>query len=139
MSDDYIKERLELDDPLLGHVCRHTITGVMQGFIVTTNFTTWRRSFKWDSLCNSSGITVKDKREHVCDEDGSFAKELAKVKSAGDPLTKGIVFKRVAELGLLGGLGCGSALVKRAIAQLEESGDYDFIVLQVRRASSKQS
>ncbi|GMI37883.1 hypothetical protein TeGR_g2867 [Tetraparma gracilis] len=133
MSDDYIRERLELDDPLTGHVCRHAASGAMQGFIVTTNFTTWRSSFQWDSLAPSAGITAADRRDRRCDSDGSLAKELGRIKSEGDPLTKGIVFRRVAELGLLGGLGCGSQLVARAIKHLEDSGGYDYIVLQATK------
>jgi hypothetical protein len=42
LSEDYIRERLELDDPLKGFVVRDKSSGEMQGFIVVTNFTTWR-------------------------------------------------------------------------------------------------
>ena len=106
LSEDYIKERLELDEPLFGHVVRNSMTREMQGFIITTNFTTWRSSFKWDSSIPQAGITNHDRRDRACDN-GDLTEELSKVKGTGDPSKTGIVFNRVAEIGLLGGLGCG--------------------------------
>eukprot|EP00520_Triparma_pacifica_P015700 CAMPEP_0118664412 /NCGR_PEP_ID=MMETSP0785-20121206/17998_1 /TAXON_ID=91992 /ORGANISM="Bolidomonas pacifica, Strain CCMP 1866" /LENGTH=356 /DNA_ID=CAMNT_0006558315 /DNA_START=138 /DNA_END=1205 /DNA_ORIENTATION=- len=63
LSDDYIRERLELDDPLQGYVVRDKSSGEMQGFIVVTNFTTWRTSFIWDSLLPQAGITQSDRAQ----------------------------------------------------------------------------
>ena len=56
---------------------------------------------------------------HACD-DGLLSAELTSVESGGDKERGGIVFKRVAEIGLLGGLGCGGKLVRSAIKHLEE-------------------
>jgi len=132
LSDDYIKERLELDDPLVGFTVRDKSSSSLQGFIVTTNFTVWRDSFRWDTAAPQAGITSKDRREKQCD-DGSLSEELGKVKRSGDKKGSGIVYERVAEIGLLGGLGCGANLVTRAVQHLEDSNDYDYLVLQATK------
>ena len=132
LSDDYIKERLELDDPLVGFTVRDKSSFSLQGFIVTTNFTVWRDSFRWDTAAPQAGITSKDRREKLCD-DGSLSEELGKVKRSGDKKGAGIVYERVAEIGLLGGLGCGANLVTRAVQHLEDGNDYDYLVLQATK------
>ena len=68
----------------------------------------------------------------LCD-DGSLSEELGKVKRSGDKKGAGIVYERVAEIGLLGGLGCGGVLVQKAVKHLEESKEYDYIVLQATK------
>lgn len=40
--------------------------------------------------------------------------------------------RRVAELSLLGGLGCGRWLVQCLLEELAVEGKYDYVVLQVR-------
>ncbi|GMH51703.1 hypothetical protein TL16_g01066 [Triparma laevis f. inornata] len=132
LSDDYIKERLELDDPLFGFTVRDKPSKEMQGFIVTTNFTVWRESFRFDTNIPQAGITQADRKEHLCD-DGTFTDELSEVKRSGDKKGSGIVFNRVAEIGLLGGLGCGAALVEKAISHLESTKKYDYLVLQATK------
>ena len=52
---------------------------------------------------------------------------------SGDSLTTGIVYSRVAELGLLGGLGCGRFLVESTINRLIAAGEHDYIVLQATK------
>ena len=132
LSEDYVRERLELDDPLKGFVVRDKGSGEMQGFIVCTDFTTWRTSFVWDSLLPQAGITNSERNIHNCD-DGALAKELSECESGGGKERGGIVFKRVAEIGLLGGLGCGGKLVRTAIKNLEEGTDYDYLALQATK------
>mmetsp|Transcript_27416 Transcript_27416/g.64236 ORF Transcript_27416/g.64236 Transcript_27416/m.64236 type:complete len:1027 (+) Transcript_27416:261-3341(+) len=75
------------------------------------------------------------KRKRIIDEDGSLAKELAKTVHSGDPYNEGIVWPRIAEISLLGALGCGRVLVKLVIEQLEFQratgiANYDYIALQ---------
>jgi hypothetical protein len=41
------------------------------------------------------------------DEDGSLAAELENTVHGGDPYVEGVVYPRIAEVSLLGGLGCG--------------------------------
>ncbi|GMH68001.1 hypothetical protein TrST_g4199 [Triparma strigata] len=132
LSDDYIKERLELDDPLFGFTVRDKPSKEMQGFIVTTNFTVWRESFRFDTNIPQAGITQADRKEHLCD-DGTLTDELSEVRRSGDKKGSGIVFERVAEIGLLGGLGCGAALVEKAISHLESTKKYDYLVLQATK------
>lgn len=43
---------------------------------------------------------------------------------------QGIIFPNVAELSLLGGLGCGTRLVNLLIEQLEAGGKHDFLIVQ---------
>ena len=45
--------------------------------------------------------------ERKYDEDGSLAKALQATVRSGDPWEEGIVWPRIAEISLLGGLGCG--------------------------------
>lgn len=77
--------------------------------------------------------TNAQKRE--LDMDGSLAAELARQKHYGDPVTTGVVWPRLVEIGLLAGLGCGKLLVQLALQELAASGDYDFAVLQATMAS----
>ena len=52
---------------------------------------------------------------------------------AGTPEGGGVVWPRLAELSLLGALGCGRWLVELVIAELESEGQpYEYIVAQAR-------
>ena len=77
--------------------------------------------------------TNQQKRE--LDMDGSLAAELQQQSHFGDPVTTGVVWPRIAELGLLAGLGCGKLLVQLALQELAASGDFDFAVMQATMAS----
>ncbi|VEU39172.1 unnamed protein product [Pseudo-nitzschia multistriata] len=73
--------------------------------------------------------------KRIIDEDGSLAKELENTVRLGDPYNEGIVWPRIAEISLLGALGCGRVLVQLIIEQLEfqratGSANYDYIALQ---------
>jgi hypothetical protein len=157
LSLEYIADRLDVDDPCFGYVIR-SAEGHLQGFITVTTFTNWQKNFKWDSLHevsfyydhddthahakknvqNDNAPQTPTKRPHgkrVIDEDGSLARELQKTVRLGDPYNEGIVWPRIAEISLLGALGCGKALVQLVIEHLEfqrasASANYDYIALQ---------
>jgi hypothetical protein len=147
LSLEYIADRLDVDDPCFGYIVRSQ-EGMLQGFITVTTFTNWQKSFRWDSLhelafyyddSDSEGEEEEmrhcPKKQRLVDRDGRLARELQQTVRMGDPYNEGIVWPRVAEISLLGALGCGRALVKLAIEQLEfrkRSGEanYDYIALQ---------
>mmetsp|Transcript_6926 Transcript_6926/g.7922 ORF Transcript_6926/g.7922 Transcript_6926/m.7922 type:complete len:1045 (+) Transcript_6926:284-3418(+) len=89
-----------------------------------------------DTAKNSSKKnTLQKGRKRVIDEDGCLAKNLQKTIRLGDPYNEGIVWPRIAEISLLGALGCGRNLVQLVIEQLEfqratGSANYDYIALQ---------
>ena len=135
-------ERVETDDPARGFAVRDAQWGWLQGFLMYTRFTTWHAPtrFRWDSLGPDAGIynphgdAVKASlRSRVVDRDGSIANALQAQPRSGDPTNEGIIWSRVAEISLLGGLGCGAMLVNLLIEELECSGDYDFVVLQATK------
>jgi len=75
------------------------------------------------------------KKVRKMDSDGSLAHELGKTVRLGDPYNEGIVWPRIAEVSLLGALGCGKQLLKMAIEHLEfqkpsANANYDYLVLQ---------
>ena len=76
-----------------------------------------------------------DSPTRALDMHGELARELQEQQRYGDPTTTGVVWPRVAEVGLLAGLGCGKLLVGLALEELRASGDYDFAVLQATMAS----
>ena len=129
LSRDYIRDRVDIDDPLNGFQIRHKDGGWLQGFLLWTNFTTWTHCFKWDSLHQQSGVrsTVASRR---ADRDGSLANELDACSRSGDPLVGGIVFPEIAEIALVGGLGCGEYLLRMALDGIRAEGKYKFVVLQ---------
>ena len=75
------------------------------------------------------------KQERALDEDGSIASELNMQHHEGDPTTTGVVWPKVAEIGLVAGLGAGKMLVRLALEELRASGEFDFVVLQATSAS----
>ena len=88
--------------------------GMLQGFITVTTFTNWQATFQWDSLHpDAFGYdppALKRQRlkgDRQWDADGTLAKELQATVHSGDVWNEGIVWPRIAEISLLGGLGCG--------------------------------
>jgi len=69
------------------------------------------------------------------DGDGSLAACLNGEIRDGDPDGEGIMWPHVAELSLLGGVGCGSFLLKHLLDELENESDYHYIVLQATENS----
>jgi hypothetical protein len=119
----------------------------LQGFITFTTFTNWQKSFRWDSI-HESAYSYDDPElaqemldgERQYDESGSLARELQQTVRCGDPWNEGIVWPRIAEISLLGGLGCGRNLLSLAIEQLEtmkatSKQNYDYVVLQATENS----
>lgn len=125
LSLEYIADRIDVDDPLLGFFVRtapsksmnkesNVREGMLQGFITITTFTTWQKSFRWDSLHESAfsvdepeldSQMIKGIRKY--DKDGSLSSQLEATVRCGDPWNEGIVWPHIAEISLLGGLGCG--------------------------------
>eukprot|EP00544_Gedaniella_sp_CCMP2646_P002464 CAMPEP_0202507654 /NCGR_PEP_ID=MMETSP1361-20130828/51841_1 /ASSEMBLY_ACC=CAM_ASM_000849 /TAXON_ID=210615 /ORGANISM="Staurosira complex sp., Strain CCMP2646" /LENGTH=895 /DNA_ID=CAMNT_0049141793 /DNA_START=1 /DNA_END=2688 /DNA_ORIENTATION=+ len=137
LSQDYIRDRIDIDDPLEGYQIRHKQGGWLQGFIMWTNFTTWTHYFKWDSLDERSGVQADPTadKSHIVDADGSLSAELESQPRSGDPLATGVVFPSIAEIGLLGGIGCGEYLLRMAIDDIKSRGQYKYIVMQATDAS----
>ena len=102
------------------------VEGMLQGFIVVTTFTNWQKTFRWDSMhenafsYDSEELAKKmTKGERIHDADGSISEELESSVRCGDPWNEGIIWPRIAEISLLGGLGCGKALLSLVIENLE--------------------
>jgi hypothetical protein len=93
---------------------------MLQGFITYTTFTNWQSTFRFDSLHQIAFAQDNDELEYQMknglrryDGDGSLAEGLEATVKGGNPHMEGIVYPRVAEVSLFGGLGCGK--VRRII------------------------
>ncbi|CAB9503715.1 expressed unknown protein [Seminavis robusta] len=71
----------------------------------------------------------------LVDADGSLAMELEHQPRSGDPFEGGVVFEAVAEISLVGGLGCGEYLLRMALDSIRAKRSYKFVVLQATDAS----
>jgi hypothetical protein len=56
LSELYIRERVDIDEPLRGFQIRDDVTGYLQGFAMWTTFTTWTPYFCWCSTHPQSGM-----------------------------------------------------------------------------------
>ncbi len=156
LSLEYMADRLDVDDPFFGFMIRtdtmpedypldqreYFKKGMCQGFITVTTFTNWQKSFRWDSMHDSAFAydtpemaAEMDSGERLFDQDGSLSTELQNTVRCGDPFNEGIVWPKIAEISLLGALGCGKTLLSLVIERLEAmqaNGDYnyDYVVLQ---------
>lgn len=159
LSLEYIADRCDVDDPIFGYMVRtakkdsndpscdsYWQEGMMQGFVTCTTFTNWQKSFQWDSLHDSAfAYDDTDLAEQMVsvrkyDKDGSLARELQNTVRCGDPWNEGIVWPRIAEISLLGAMGCGKALLNLVIERLEcmqpsSKYNYDYLVLQATNNS----
>ena len=135
LSRDYIRDRIDIDDPLNGYQIRHRTGGWLQGFILWTNFTTWTHYFKWDSLNEIAGVKSVSLLNDAVDRDGSLALQLDQEPRSGDPTATGIVFETIAEIALLGGLGCGEYLLRMALDSIRQHKQYKYVVLQATEGS----
>ena len=138
LSRDYIRDRVDIDDPLYGFQIRHATSGWLQGFVMFTTFTTWSHFFKWDSMHPSSGLQPREGETSIsdkCDFDGSMSLELEEEPRSGDPLAGGVVFPTIAEISLLGGLGCGEYLLRMALDDIIAKEHYKYVVLQATNSS----
>ena len=134
LSRDYIRDRVDIDDPLRGYQVRHKDGGWLQGFLLWTNFTTWTHYFKWDSLHAKSGVQSLE-ASRPADRNGALAQELEACERTGDPLVGGVVFPEIAEIALVGGLGCGEYLLRMALDDIRASRKYKFVLLQATNES----
>eukprot|EP00968_Pinguiococcus_pyrenoidosus_P017075 scaffold1661_cov251-Pinguiococcus_pyrenoidosus.AAC.15 len=157
LSPQYIADRLDIDDPLYGYMMRDRENGWLLGFVTYTTFTTWTPQFSWDSRHARAGLTSminklrkaedgprepprakKDARHGEdparkslpkVDEDGALADALNGVQHAGNWQDQGVIWDRVAEIGLVGALGCGDWLMRLVLDEIQLQGQYDFVVL----------
>lgn len=141
LSLEYMADRLDVDDPLHAYLVRTSTGGMLQGFITLTTFTNWQSSFEWNSS-HPRAFEYGAKPDAVIDMDGSLAHALQQTIRCGDVYNEGIVWPRIAEISLLGALGCGRMLVELAIEMLEglpatECSNYDYVVLQATENSVK--
>lgn len=133
ISRIYIQDRIQIDDPLRGYQIRHKAGGWLQGFVMMTNFTTWTHYFKWDSHHSANGIDHK--KCQGLNDDGIFAKELEGQVRSGDPLAEGVVWPTIAEISLVGALGCGEYLLQMALDDISRRGCYEYAVLEATETS----
>lgn len=121
LSLEYLADRLDIDDPCFGFLVRtneqigrhdkNWKKGMLQGFITLTIFTNWQKSFRWDSFneaayeCDNEDMHISFDRKR--DVDGRLSRGLQATVRCGDINLEGIVWPRIAEISLLGGLGCG--------------------------------
>jgi len=133
LSRIYIRDRIDVDDPMIGYQIRHK-KGWLQGFIMMTTFTTWTHFFKWDSLHPQNGITICEHEKGFVDN-GTLSSELELQSRSGDPTATGVVWPTVAEISLVGALGCGEYLVQLGLDDLSKGGRYDYVVLQATETS----
>eukprot|EP00039_Didymoeca_costata_P006096 m.87487 g.87487 ORF g.87487 m.87487 type:complete len:779 (-) comp13109_c0_seq5:72-2408(-) len=142
LSIEYIADRLDIDDPINGYFVRSK-EGCLQGFVTWTTFTTWQTYFRWDSLATAADMDNGHYEEgsnsqnagsnsgRSVDADGQFAAELQNTVFLGDPQEGGVVWPRIAEVSLLGGLGCGRIMMQAVIEELETTqSEYNYITLQ---------
>ena len=148
IAREFVEDRLQLDDPLVGWMARERATGRLQGFILSTTFTTWvaAPNFRWEHAKQQQHGEDQHKHkpgcEHIYPKLTPAIAELVTSLNAcgrtGDPLTTGCVWPRVAEISLAGALGCGAALVHALLQRLRDGrvrnpadgGRYEFVVLQ---------
>ena len=130
---EYMVDRITMDDPLSGYMIRTEQEGWLQGFVTVTTFMTWLKNFEWDSLSRHNGISDDDRKHHAWDFDGSLASALNSPFHALQPhpsRDNAFISPRVAEISLLGGLGCGAKLLQLVLDDLAQNDEYDFVVLQ---------
>ena len=91
---------------------------------------------KGKSAASSNGSAAKEPPGvRRLDEDGTLTKRLARQERTGDPTREGVVWSRIAEVGLLISLGGGGMLLRYALQTLQAEGWYDFVVCQATLAS----
>jgi len=131
---EYMADRLDVDDPIHAFLVRTADSGQLQGFVTFTTFTNWQQGFMWDST-HPRCFEGYDKKDVAVDEDGSLSKALQACVRCGDVYNEGVVYPRIAEISLLGALGCGKLLVELAIEYIEglsssTQGMFKFCALQ---------
>ena len=87
------------------------------------------------SMSTSPSSKLTPPADRAFDQDGSLADKLQATVRLGDPYNEGIVWPRLAEISLLGALGCGQALINLVLEDLEmlkasATRNYDYCILQ---------
>lgn len=134
----------------------HQVHEPLQGFVIVNKFITWRKTLEFTHPSfPASGMFPIDPQNHKCDNDGTIATQLELLpryhhqdeeegedttnssrNAKNDSNNKGpspegsIALERVAEIALLGGLGCGSYLLTRALQELDATRKFDYVCLQ---------
>uniref|UniRef100_A0A7S1FVJ1 N-acetyltransferase domain-containing protein n=1 Tax=Corethron hystrix TaxID=216773 RepID=A0A7S1FVJ1_9STRA len=141
LTREYIEDRINIDDPLRGYQIRCKYEGDLQGFVMTTTFTTWTNYFKWDSKHPAAGIRFPRKNQLLIerlsrtrDKSGQFASELESQPRNGDGVS-GVVWNTIAEISLIGALGCGEYLLRMALDDIRKQGHYKYVALQATKSS----
>ena len=131
LSREYIRDRLDIDDPLRGYQIRHRSGGWLQGFVVMTTFTTWSHYFKWDSMHPKSGMRSADEMTRPGWELSlALGAEMEQQPRSGDPHDSGVIWPTLAEIGIVGALGCGEYLLRMALDDVLRRDCYEYVVLQ---------
>lgn len=127
ISKQFTEDTIELMQPLFGWMLRKSADGELKGFLLCTTFTTWvgPQHLRW----------IEKGKERT------LAARLNGTKRHGAPLTTGVVWPRIAEVSLVGGLGCGKVLMHELMRRLKR-GDivsstdkkpYRYIALQATK------
>ena len=137
VSEQYIRERIDIDSPLSGFQIRDRFTGYLQGFVTFTTFTTWSLEFMWCSSHPQSGmVSCQGKKVKNWDVDNKIGSRLQMCDRGGDPKGNGVVWREIGEISLLGSLGCGDLLMSLAIEKfLSSDSQYKFLVLSATPSS----
>jgi hypothetical protein len=113
--------------------------------VTTTTFTTWVRWFRWNSLVEEAAMDGSDDAEddeenkaerawlaeRVKDTTGELARALHNELHDGDPDGEGVIWPHIAEISLLGGLGCGGWLTRLILEELEQrETPYKYAIIQ---------
>jgi hypothetical protein len=134
---EYIADRCDTDDPIRGYMVRSKKESWMQGYITVTTFTTWQKWFVWDS---EAGVPEDDpndedweenewRQARTKDDDFSIGRELQAQIHDGDPEDEGVIWPHLAEISLLGGLGCGGWLLSLILEELEApDSQYEYCI-----------
>jgi hypothetical protein len=104
ISVRFVEDTIELMQPLFGWMLHNSLSGDLRGFLLCTTFTTWvgAENLRW----------VERKHRNL-------ARRLNDTPRQGAPLTTGVIWPRIAEVSLVGGLGCGSSLMHELLRRLK--------------------
>ena len=126
ISIRFVEDTIELMQPLFGWMLHESVSGDLKGFLLCTTFTTWvgAQNLRWLE------------RKHR-----NLARRLNDTPRQGTPLTTGVVWPRIAEVSLVGGLGCGSALMHELLCRLKSGSivnsidrkPYEYVALQATK------
>ena len=132
LSEEFIRARIEVDELVQGWMVFEAKSGLLQGFLTLSHFTTWvhKENFKWEN----SPYYVE--RNEVYD----LVQALNSCERSGDPFGKGCVWRQVAEVTVFGAMGCGGLLLQEVLSQLRsgklrnvDDEPFRYLVLQATK------